>query len=223
MKKTKLNNIEVLIWDFDGTLYEPNPELWKHVREAEYRVIMNHLHINREKAIELFNRDYKVVTPSATQTVARLSGIKTAEAAVEMENFYDRRQFLKRDPKLIELFAKLKNYKHFILANGTKRRLTETLIHLGLDPKNFQEIVTSELVGENKPSDVGFQYILKQTSLTPEQHLMIGDREQVDLVPAKNLGMRTCLVWRNEKSKFADIKLKTIYDLTSIPGINISK
>lgn len=215
--------VKVLIWDFDGTLYRPNLELWKEVREAEYRVIIAHLKINREKAVELFNRDYKIVTPSATQTVAKLSNITTAEAAVEMEEYYDRRKFLKRDPQLVKLFTQLKYYQHFILANGTKKRLTETLVHLGLDPKIFQEIVTAELVGENKPSDVGFRYILKQTGLPPKRHLMIGDREQVDLVPAKKLGIKTCLVWSTEKSHLADITLKQVHELASIPGINISK
>ena len=216
MEKTKLENIKVLIWDFDGTLYRPNPELWKEVREAEYRVILEHLKIDREKAVEMFNRDYKVVTPSATQTVAKLCGISTAVAAVEMEQYYDRRKFLGRDPRLVRLFDKLKSYQHYILANGTKKRLTETLIHLGLTPKIFQEIVTSELVGENKPSFVGFQYILDKTGLPPEQHLMIGDRLEVDLVPAKKLGMTTCLVFAEKVETEVDFTLKTVYKIAKL-------
>ncbi len=216
MKKNGFKNITVLIWDVDGTLYQPNEHLWREVREAEYRVIMNHLQIDRKTAVKLFNRDYKKVSPSATQTVARLAGITTPQAALEMDNYYDRRNFLKRDQKLVQLFAKLENYTHFILANGTKKRLTETLIHLGLDPQIFEEIVTSELVGENKPSEVGFRYILAQTGLSPEEHLMIGDRQQVDLLPAKKLGMKTCLVFAEKTETKVDFVLKTVYDIEKI-------
>src|SRR3989344_1338642 len=182
-------NIKILIWDFDGTLYKPNPDLWHAVREAEYRTIENHTKWPRERTVNEFERLYKKVYPSATETVAQLCDVSTKDAALEMEEYYDRRKFLKRDEQLVALFEKLKQYRHFILANGVRYRLEETLITLGLSINIFSEIVTSEIVGVNKPHDAGFRYILKKTGLPPNEHLMIGDREIVDLVPAKNLGM----------------------------------
>jgi HAD superfamily hydrolase (TIGR01549 family) len=212
----KLTGIQVLIWDFDGTLYKPNTVLFKAVRESEYRTIMEFTHWDHERTVAEFEKLYKVVTPSATQTVAKLCGITTSEAALIMEKYFDRREYLSRDVKLIELFHKLNNFKHYILANGTRYRLKETLETLGVPVATFAEILTSEQVGENKPSELGFLYIMQKTGLTAAAHMMIGDREAVDLVPANHLGMRTCLVWSEIKSTIADITLPDVYQVADI-------
>lgn len=212
----KFKDVKILIWDFDGTLYPPSPDLWKAVREAEYKTIENHTKWPREKTVSEFQKLHKIVYPSATETVANLSGISTKEAAFEMEKYYDRRDFLTRDEKLIALFEKLKALRHFILANGVRQKLEETLVTLGLSKDVFEEIVTSETVEVNKPHDAGFRYILKKTNLPAHEHLMIGDRETVDLVPAKNVGMKTCLAWSGIKSSVADVTIPTVYDVPTI-------
>ena len=209
-------DVKILIWDFDGTFYKPNPELFHAVREAEYRTIMGHNGWDRGRTVSEFERCYKKITPSATQTVAKLCNISTSEAAQIMESYFDRRKYLSRDQRLVDLFRALTTYKHFILANGTKRRITETLVKLGVPPEIFVEIVTSEQSGENKPSDLGFRYIMKKTSLPPEAHLMIGDREAVDLVPAKIIGMHTCLVWTDTPSTTADVTVSSVYDVAAL-------
>lgn len=209
-------NVQVLVWDFDGTLFPPNPELWQAVREGEYQTIMNHTGWNRERAEEEFSKLHKKVLPSATEVVARLAQIPIAVAAVEMERYFDRRDFVKRDEKLIALFIKLSGLRHFTLANGVRERHKETLAVLGLPADTFEEMVTSETVGVTKPNEAGFRYILEKTQFSPRQHLMIGDRETVDLVPAKKLGMRTCLVWSKDRSQIADVTLPTVYDLGKI-------
>lgn len=210
------SGIQVLIWDFDGTLYKPNSALFAAVREAEYRVIMEHTGWCKDQAKEAFAKLHKVVYPSATETVGRIVGISTADAAIEMENYFDRRDFLSRDERLIELFKKLKGYRHIILANGVIRRHKETLKLLGVPLQTFELYVTSEVVGTTKPHPEGFQYVLGYTKLPPTAHLMIGDREAVDLVPAKKLGMKTCLVWSDKKSIMADVTLSTVYEVARI-------
>ncbi len=209
-----LSGITVLIWDFDGTLYKPNPALFAAVREAEYRVITTHNGWTKEQAIEVFEKLHKKVYPSATETVGRIVGIPTQDAAVEMENYFDRRDFITRDERLIQLFKKLSSYRHIILANGVIARHKETLKVLGILAETFELFVTSEVVGKTKPHPEGFQYILNYTKLPPAVHLMIGDRELVDLAPARALGMKTCLVWSDIQSANADATLSTVYDIS---------
>lgn len=213
---TTLSEIKVLIWDFDGTFYKPNPALFHAVREAEYRVIMEHNGWTRDQAIEAFEKLYKNVYPSATETVGRIVGIPTGDAALEMENYFDRRDFLARDERLIGLFKALKGYRHIIFGNGIIAKHKETLPVLGLDPGVFELFVTSEVVGYTKPHPAGFEYILNYTKLPPKAHLMIGDREAVDLSPAKALGMKTCFVWSDTKSHIADVTLPQVYDLATV-------
>lgn len=209
-------SIKVLIWDFDGTLYKPNPELFAAVREAEFKTIMAHTGWTKDQAKEAFEKLHKKVYPSATETVGRIVGIPTADAAIEMEQYFDRRDFLSRDERLIALFDKLKGYRHIVLANGVIRRHKETLSVLGVPAETFELFVTSEVVGKTKPHPEGFHYVLDYTRIPPEHHLMIGDRDLVDLAPARVLGMRTCLVWSATPGPHADVTIKTVYDIADI-------
>lgn len=210
------SGIQVLIWDFDGTFYRPNPALFAAVREAEYKTIMAHTGWTKAQASEAFEKLYKKVYPSATETVGRIVGISTADAAIEMEQYFDRRDFLARDERLIELFGKLKGYRHIILANGVIRRHKETLKVLGVPVETFELFVTSEVVGKTKPHPEGFRYVLNYTKLPPHAHLMIGDRDVVDLAPARALGIHTCLVWSATPGPYADVTLPTVYNLPTI-------
>lgn len=209
----KFSGIKILIWDFDGTLFKPNEGFFSAVREAEFKVLMHHMGWTREKAEEEFQKVYKVVYPSATQTIGVLAGITTAQAAREMEDLFDRRNFVSRDEKLIALFSKLKTYRHIMFGNGIMAKHKETLPVLGIAPETFELYVTSEVVGKTKPSPDGFQYILDYTKLPASQHLMIGDRDLVDLAPALRLGMHTCLVWSDTPGPHADITIPTTYDI----------
>ena len=215
-----LKDIQVLIWDFDGTLYEPVSELWHTIREAEYRVIMEVNGWDHERAEEEFKKLYKKTTPSATQTVGKLTGMTTTQAALYMEKFYDRREYVGKDDKLVAMFEALKNYRHFILANGVRARLEETLEVLGVPVSTFEYIVTSEVSGENKPSDKGFRYILEKTKLPAAAHLMIGDRPAVDLDPAQKIGMKTCFItWdKSEQIKHTkyDEVVEEVYEISSL-------
>ncbi len=209
-------DVKVLIWDFDGTFYKPNPELFRDVRESEYRAIMDLTGWTRGKTIEEFHKLHKVTIQSATAVVSKLCNISIAAAATESEKYFDRRKYLHRDPRLIEMFEKLKHFRHFIFANGVIAHHKETLDVLGIPAGTFEEFVSSETVGVTKPDPAGFLYIMKKTGLVPKAHLMIGDRELVDLVPAKALGMHTCLVWSDTQSTVADVTLPSVYDVVQL-------
>lgn len=218
MHMTNIPGIAVCIWDFDGTLYRQQPALWDEIRASEIRVIMNHTGWPEEKAKDEFYKIYKVITPSGTQTVSMLTKISNKESSIETAQYTDYSKYLRPDSRLSNMFRRLTRYQHFLLVNGTQAAVAKGLGFLGLAASTFEKIVTSELVGESKPSEKGFRYIMHQTGVPPEAHLMIGDREAVDLVPAKALGMKTCLVWSETKSEIADITLPTVYEIVNVLG-----
>ena len=212
----RFQNIQILIWDFDGTLYRPNKELFKVIRGAEYKTIAHHTGWSLEKIDKEFHALYKKTIQSAIAVTAHCCGITIPDAMREMEMYFDRRRYLRRDEKLIRLFKKLKAYRHIIFGNGVVARQKETISLLGITPNMFELYVTPELVGITKPDKAGFQYILNYSKLPPSAHLMIGDREKVDIVPAKELGMKTCLVWSETQNTVADVTLRTVYDIERI-------
>ena len=88
---------------------------------------------------------------------------------------------------VLEQLSKL--YKLGIIANqvpGAKDRLT----HYGLW-SYFTIVLASAEVGISKPDPRIFTLALRQANCSPEQAVMIGDRPDNDIYPAKKLGMRT--------------------------------
>jgi HAD superfamily hydrolase (TIGR01549 family) len=213
MNTAQFHGVHILIWDFDGTLTPPNAAFNSRIIEADYQVVMAHRGWTHEKTAAEFAKIYNVTTPSSTQTAAKLAGISVKEAAIECEQYKDRTAFLSADPHLQSLFTALSGYTHYMLANGARDKLIEALGVLGIPVSTFAEIITAETVGVTKPDPKGFTYIMQKTGLSPEAHLMIGDREAVDLIPAKALGMHTCLVWSETNSTVADVTVPTVYDL----------
>lgn len=82
-------------------------------------------------------------------------------------------------------------YKLGIIANqnpGTANRLT----HWGLR-QYFDVIAASAELGCAKPDKEIFEKALQLAECTPEESIMVGDRLDNDIIPAKMIGMRT--VW----------------------------
>jgi HAD superfamily hydrolase (TIGR01549 family) len=215
-----IEGIKIIIWDFDGTFYPQSPIVTTAMEEGQYQTIMRHKGWDKKKATEEFWKVYPSQTTSGNAAVGIICGIPTAVAAVENEQSFERITFISKDHALPELFKQLSSYRHFILGNGVKKKLEETIEKLGIPKDTFEEIVTSETVGVNKPDPAGFNYILQKTGVPPEQHLMVGDREVVDLSPAKSVGMKTCLVtWGQgftelpKTGKSVDLALDSPYDL----------
>jgi len=211
-----LSQISTIIWDVDGTLYLRNKALNHDVREAELIVLQNHTNWDRKQVEEEFYAVYPKKSSSATKAVALLTNISTEQAAKEMEEHFSRDKYLTYDQKLVDLFSALSTFDHYILTNGVEEVVYSTLAALGLQHSQFVEIVTSEKVGDNKPTTLGYEYILKQTGKPPNTHLMVGDRDSVDLQPAKKVGMQTCLVFADEKTDNADVVCTSVYDVADL-------
>lgn len=188
----------IFIWDIDGTLYRPQDGLHTSIRSAEIRTIADHLSVPYTEASRMFYEVYKKVTPSGTQAAAEISGITVSEAARYMDTLYDRTKYLCHDEELVRVFERLRSARHFVLSNGGKAGIVKMLNDIGLGSRRFEEIVTSEVVGENKPGLAGFRYILAVTGRDPGVHIMVGDREEVDIKPAHACGMRSVLVWAGQ-------------------------
>lgn len=92
-------------------------------------------------------------------------------------------------PQILEQLAQ--NYHLGLIANqanGLKDRLTSWQI-----AKYFDEVISSAESGCAKPDLRIFEMALSQANCQPHQAVMIGDRLDNDIFPAKKLGMKT--IW----------------------------
>jgi putative hydrolase of the HAD superfamily len=105
-------------------------------------------------------------------------------------------------------------------SDGVKGLKRQRIDQLGLGGI-FDVIVTSDDVGENKPSLKGFREILLRLNLAPTGCVMVGDHPEFDLAPAKRLGIKT--VWNQQRIvidrsfPFVDYKIKKVSEMLALP------
>ncbi len=101
-------------------------------------------------------------------------------------------------------YLKNKNYQLHIITNGFNEVQGRKLQNSKLE-KYFNQIITSENAGANKPHAQIFEYALKQTGAQIEQSIMIGDDLSTDIKGARDMGMDH--IYFNPKKAKHDEKL----------------
>ena len=218
----KLENIKILVWDVDGTLYQSIPELWLMMEKRQYQLLSRVKKISFTAAKELLMKKKKIYK-SATKSLVKLGCGEIADVARKID-IRGKHGLIKKDLILLEMFKKLKKFRHLVLTNRAHKGALEVLRALGvadLKWRVFERIYSAtEDFSAAKPDLVVFERVLAYTKLLADQHLMIGDRVEVDLMPAKKLGMKTCLVWGKSNDKSIDISIPRVYDIVKIVNSN---
>jgi len=207
-----LRDVKHLLWDVDGTLYKSEPDLLKAIQHEIYTRIAVGLSVSYEEARKRFLALYARLG-GATATVVELG--LNRRLIPDAVDSVDKTKYLKPDPKLRDMFeVTLRAFTHVIVTNTSRKGTLRTLELLGLSPKIFQGIVTADDVLRSKPDVEPYVKAQKMTGSAAHQHVSIGDREKVDILPARKLGMKTILVWG--ASQMADVSVPTVYDVPSV-------
>jgi putative hydrolase of the HAD superfamily len=110
---------------------------------------------------------------------------------------------------------KQEGFKVGLVSNSGRRLVEKILVALQLDPAVFSAIITSSDV-RPKPSAEPYLLALRLMHCKRENSVYVGDRDEAELHPAKELGIRTVLIDRvgDAPSRWADV---TVSDLSEIP------
>lgn len=209
---SRFKDIKVIAWDVDTTLYKNIPELSIRFKEECIKEVARAKGISFAEAESIFEKS-RATNGSSTMTLRNLA-VGDEKTLLQIQKRIGKQNYIKPDPELLLMFKKLSGFRHFIITNSMKEDDEAALAKLGIPESIFEKIITVEDAGEPKPSLAPFQFLLKLTGLRPEQHVYVGDREKVDIEPAKKLGMKTILVWG--ESEMADVSLPTVYDVVNI-------
>jgi FMN phosphatase YigB (HAD superfamily) len=232
--------IEVIIWDVDGTLWR-NDKLSEIIKKSYINYLSKVLKKSSKEVEPLFlkknNEGY-----CWSQILEILGKINQKKAILEVEKNINKSHYIVKDNKLLTTFNLLKNYRHMILTNSAYESTISVIKALKLSYKNkfiksnnilyvkkfdyypFEKIFSLNKGSEIKPKISAFLRVLKYTNLPPNKHLMIGDSIEIDLIPAKKLGMKTCLVYSDKASNcnWIDFHLPDVYSVPSIFSKKIS-
>lgn len=187
-----MSDIKYLFFDIGSTLVDESECVKKRCE-----VIIESNNIDRQ---EFYDRVEKCAKTDsyAVRAAALYYGAEIPRWYGELEKLYP-------DTKMIlEILSQ--KYKLGVIANqvaGTKDRLDNWGIG-----KYFDVVVASAEAGCAKPDLKLFHLALEQAGCKPNEAVMIGDRLDNDVVPAKQLGMKT--VWvRQGFAKYQSISNET--------------
>lgn len=205
-----ISDIQALGWDLDGTLYPPNPALTALLHAREQEAVAKRMGWSRERTEREYARRYRELG-SNTKTMISF-GIDGVDFFTRFWDGVDLPVYLMKDERLPTLFEDLGGWRHFLISNSNRAdQIERKLSLLGLDPGVFELVLSTVDIGAVKPDPKPFLVALEKLGLPPQQCLFVGDRESTDILGARGVGMRTCMVWG--KSRHAEISLPTVYDV----------
>ncbi len=186
--------LKAIIFDLDGTLYK-SPEVYQQFAEAAYHTYAKIRNTTKEQAKEILEKKReelkKIRGFPVPYTLALIEfGIPIEKWHQENIAFFDAGLFLKPDLKLKKVMEKLKQkYEIAVLTNNNRIQTERILRALGIIDL-FDHIFTYESFNLIKPNPEIFISVVRKLGLKPQECLMVGDRYDVDLVPAKEIGMK---------------------------------
>ena len=184
--------VRAIVFDVDGTLYYSEGYL-RHLTRAIIEVLAELMEVDLRRAELIFHS-----VKSRVKTVSM--GLKLL--GIDRRRFYEMVvervepcKYIRPRPELKKLLADLrdKNIKIGCHTNSSRRLAEMVLRCLGLRLEDFDLVITCD-DAEPKPSEDGYLMAMKILGLRPNEILYVGDRWEVEVEPAKRLGMRTALV-----------------------------
>ncbi len=90
-------------------------------------------------------------------------------------------------------------YKLYVATNGNAIKQWDKLIRLGV-ALYFEDVFVSDEVGIEKSTQF-FEKVLLRLRVPPESCVMVGDKEEFDIAPARHVGMHAILVRREKQER----------------------
>jgi len=197
-------------WDLDSTLYKPNKVLddaRSRMLYQEYaRIMGKKLDANLIDEYKFLLQKSKSNSKLFHQLGKSFDYIDKLILEVPVEDFIQEQSVA---VKLIRSLNKM-GVKNSIYSNSPKAYVLKVIGLLGFRPSDFAYILSAKEAGHKKPDLGGFHKLIKISGILAEEILFVGDRLAVDILPAKKVGLRTAIVWSQNKPRSADFAFKSI-------------
>ncbi|MEE6245965.1 MAG: HAD family hydrolase, partial [Thermoproteota archaeon] len=206
--------IKGIILDLDGTLLNNN-SYYRKFEEIYPGVIRSLLDEDENTINDKINYVHNNSVYGFTKSIREI-GINSEFFFMKMRDELPIRTLIRPDPKLNIILKDLTelNYSIVILTNTGKYLVYAILDSLGIDLSIFKSIITSDDTGL-KPTSEPYVYALSKLGLSAHESVYVGDRYDIEIKPAIDLGIKTIFITENDK-KDADYTIKDIYEIKEI-------
>ena len=193
-----LSLIKTWIFDLDNTLYPPEENIFSQIDQKMTSFIADNLKISNEEAFNIQKQNF--IDHGTT-----LAGfMKTGNDKIDPDKFLEfvhdiNLNSLQEDNDLRKILLLLPG-KKYIFTNGTKKHAENVLKKLNLE-NIFQSIFgIKEANYLPKPNLETYNLFLRTYKIDPKTSIMFEDMGR-NLIPAKELGMKTVLLERKLPNK----------------------
>jgi putative hydrolase of the HAD superfamily len=193
-----LSLIKTWIFDLDNTLYPPEENIFSQIDQKMTSFIADNLKISNEEAFNIQKQNF--IDHGTTLAGFMNSGNDKIDPDKFLEFVHDiNLNSLKEDNDLRKILLLLPG-KKYIFTNGTKKHAENVLKKLNLE-NIFQSIFgIKEANYIPKPNLETYNLFLKTYKIDPKTSIMFEDMGR-NLIPAKELGMKTVLLERKLPNK----------------------
>ena len=186
--------IKAIIFDMDGTLYT-NTDIKEQFAKAAYSTLAKADNIPIDQAQDLIEERRVELKAKSGFPVPYTLTLKSFNIPIKVwhkENiaFFDPRDFLHKDEKLKASLVKLKrNHRLAVMTNNNRIQTERVIEALELDGL-FDRVFTFNSFEILKPELEFFKKAAAELDIEPKACLYVGDRYDVDLQPAQEIGMQ---------------------------------
>ena len=193
-----LSLIKTWIFDLDNTLYPPEENIFNQIDQKMTSFIADNLKISNEEAFNIQKQNF--IDHGTTLAGFMNSGNDKIDPDKFLEYVHDiNLNSLQEDNDLRKILLLLPG-KKYIFTNGTKKHAENVLKKLNLE-NIFQSIFgIKEANYLPKPNLETYNLFLKTYKIDPKTSIMFEDMGR-NLIPAKELGMKTVLLERKLPNK----------------------
>ena len=193
-----LSLIKTWIFDLDNTLYPPEENIFSQIDQKMTSFIADNLKISNEEAFNIQKQNF--INHGTTLAGFMNSGNEKIDPDKFLEYVHDiNLNSLQEDNDLRKILLLLPG-KKYIFTNGTKKHAENVLRKLNLE-NIFQSIFgIKEANYLPKPNLETYNLFLKTYNIDPKTSIMFEDMGR-NLIPAKELGMKTVLLERKLPNK----------------------
>jgi HAD superfamily hydrolase (TIGR01509 family) len=196
-------------------LYDSS-EYSRHLEEEIARVVSEELSIDKGHAVVLLKRKRKEIG-TLTRTIESL-GIDRKLFYKKISTRVEPRLYISPNPTIQQTIRQLKQIGFGIgLVSNSGRELVEKILGaIGVEAALFDTIVTSN-EAKPKPSPEPYLLAVENLGCNRNEAVYVGDREEAELRPARELGLKTVLVSAEKrKSEWADAIVTNISQLPNV-------
>ena len=219
------------VWfDLDGTLYRKTISIEKRIRRALTTHIAQQTGLSYAEVRREYRTQYRSNCCSHSRVFQEFG--LNPRMVQEVIRSVQINKFISEDKKLSRIFELLdsENTPYSIYSNNRRDTIEDILNALKVDKSQFSTIITGDSYSKTE-DNAGFRYALEYSKaieerrrrnhgypyyhFSPRRVVFVGDRDEVELKPAKNLGMTTLPVWANKDSQIATRTFPDIYSITN--------